>query len=108
MTTRPKRFKKAGVEAEKLVEAKSTHRANVKEWQKDEQRLARELGTKYHLDAFRKGFATEALKAGVDVVGLAHLMGHRDASMISRVYGQVQHDPEYMASLSERTKQKAK
>jgi hypothetical protein len=35
-------------------------------------------------------------------------MGHRDPSMISKVYGQVQHDPEYMASLSERTKRKRK
>jgi integrase len=101
---RPGRFKKRGVTPERLAEAKAAHRAAVKQWQKDEQRLARELGTKYHLGAFRKGYATEALKAGVDVVGLAHLMGHRDPSMISKVYGQVQHDPEYMASLSRRTK----
>jgi integrase len=108
MGPRPGRFKKAGVGEDELTEARAAHRATVRQWQKDEQRLARELGTKYHLGAFRKGYATEALKAGVDVVGLAHLMGHRDPSMISRVYGQVQHDPEYMASLSERTKRKPK
>jgi hypothetical protein len=34
-------------------------------------------------------------------------MGHRDPSMISRIYGQVQHGPKYMAPLSEQTKRKA-
>ena len=80
----------------------------MKGWQKDQQRLARELGTKYHLGAFRKGFATEALKAGVDVIGLAHLMGHRDPSMLSRVYVRVQQDPEYMGELARKAKQKRK
>lgn len=108
MAPRPERFRKGGVAPDKLAESRAAHCETVKRWQKDEQKLARELGTKYHLGAFRKGYATEALKAGVDVVGLAHLMGHRDPSMISKVYGQVQHDPEYMASLSERTKRKRK
>jgi hypothetical protein len=35
---------------------------------------------------------------------MCRLMGHRDPSMISKVYGQVQFDPEYMASLANRTK----
>jgi integrase len=94
MTPRPGRFRKAGVEPEKLAESRAAHREKVKRWQRVEQKLARELGTKYHLGAFRKGYAMEALRASVDVVGLAHLMGHRDPSMISKVYGQVQHDPE--------------
>jgi len=67
-------------------------------------RLTKKLGKKYHLGAFRKGFATEALKSGVDVIGLAHLMGHRDPSMLSRVYAKVQQDPEYMASLARKAK----
>lgn len=62
-------------------------------------RLQKKLGRKFHLGAFRKGYATEALKNGVDVIGLAHLMGHRDVSMLGRVYARVQQDPEYMASL---------
>jgi integrase len=80
----------------------------VKAWQKDQQRLARELGTKYHLGAFRKGYATEALKSGVDVIGLAHLMSHRDPSMLSRAYAPVQQDPEYMAELARRAKKPRK
>ena len=67
-------------------------------------RLEKKVGRKYHLGAFRKGFATEALKNGVDVVGLAHLMGHRDPSMIAKVYGRVEQDPEYMAALAEKAK----
>jgi integrase len=67
-------------------------------------RLESKVGQKYHLGAFRKGYATEALKAGVDTVTLAHLMGHRDPGMVSRVYGQVQNDPIYMAKAASRAK----
>jgi integrase len=67
-------------------------------------RLAKKIGKKYHLGAFRKGFATEALKAGVDTVTVAHPMGHRDPSMVSKSYGQVQHDPEHMAEAARRAK----
>lgn len=105
---KPGRFRKAGVEPAKVDEARKAHRETVKSWQKDEMRQARELGTKYHLGAFRKGYATEALKAGVDVIGLAHLMGHRDPSMLSRVYAKVQQDPEYMAELAIKAKRKRK
>jgi integrase len=101
---RPPRFKKGGIEADKIAAAHKEHRALIKKWQKDEVTLARELGTKYHLSAFRKGFATEALKAGVDTVTVAHLLGHRDASMVSRVYGHVQQDPEHMAAAAKRAK----
>lgn len=67
-------------------------------------RLEKRIGRKYHLGAFRKGFATEALKAGVDTVTLAHLMGHRDPSMVSKVYGHVQQDPGHMAGAARRAK----
>lgn len=67
-------------------------------------RLQKKIKKKYHLGAFRKGYATEALKAGVDTVTVAHLMGHRDPSMVSRVYGQVQHDPEHMAASANKVK----
>lgn len=61
-------------------------------------RLQARIGKKYHLTAFRKSFATQALKAGLDTVTVAHLMGHADPSMVSKVYGMVQHDPEHMAA----------
>ncbi len=67
-------------------------------------RLKKKLGVKFHMGAFRKGFTTEALKNGVDTVTLAHVLGHRDAAMISRVYGRVQQDPEHMAEAARRAK----
>jgi hypothetical protein len=33
----------------------------------------------------------------VDTVTVAHILGHRDPSMVSRVYGMVQHDPKHMS-----------
>ena len=67
-------------------------------------RLQKKLGRKFHLGAWRKGFATEALKHGVDTVTLAHLMGHSNPTMISRVYGRVQQDPAYMSQAARRAK----
>jgi integrase len=101
---RPPRFQKAGIDAQRLDTSRDEHRGAVRSWQEETVRLAREHGPKYHLGAFRKGFATESLKAGVDTVTLAHLLGHRDPSMISRVYGQVQQDPEHMANAARRAK----
>jgi integrase len=67
-------------------------------------RLEKKIGKKYHMGSFRKGYATEALKAGVDTVTVAHLLGHRDPSMVSKVYGQVQQDPEHMAKSARKAK----
>lgn len=67
-------------------------------------RLAGKIGKKLHLGAFRKGFATEALKNGVDVISLPHLMGHRDSTMLSRVYARVEQDRDHMIRAAERAK----
>jgi integrase len=67
-------------------------------------RLEKKIGKKYHMGAFRKGYATKALKAGVDTVTVAHLLGHRDPSMGSKVYGQLQQDPEHMAKSARKAK----
>ena len=37
-------------------------------------RLQKKIGRKLHLGAWRKGYATEALKAGIDTLTVAHLM----------------------------------
>jgi len=44
------------------------------------------------------------LKAGVDAVTVAYLLGHRNPSMLSRVYDHVQQDPEHMAKAAARAK----
>ena len=67
-------------------------------------RLKKKIGRKLHLGAWRKGYATEALKAGIDLLSVAHLLGHRDGTMISKVYGRVQDDPAHMADMARRAK----
>jgi integrase len=67
-------------------------------------RLKKKLGVKYHLGAFRKGYATEAIKAGVDVISLAHLLGHQDATMLSKVYAKVHQDPVHMADMAKKAR----
>ena len=59
-------------------------------------RLKKKIGVKFHLGAYRKSFVTEGIKNGVDLATLAHLAGHRDATMISKVYARVQADPVHM------------
>jgi integrase len=41
---------------------------------------------------------------GVDTVTVAHLLGHADASMVSKVYAKVQQDPRFMAEAARRAK----
>ena len=103
-TKAPTRFRKTGIEPEKVEEAREEQRAATRKSLSDAETLARNHGKKYHLGAFRKGYATEALKNGVDTVTLAHLLGHADASMVSRVYAKVQQDPKFMAEAARRAK----
>lgn len=70
-------------------------------------RLRKKLNFEVHLGALRKGFCTEALKAGVDTVTVAHLMGHADVTMVSRVYGKVAQDKSWMAEAARRAKRQA-
>jgi integrase len=67
-------------------------------------RLQKKLGRKIHLGAFRKSWATEALKNGVDVVTAASLLGHRDTSMLAKTYAKIQQDPEHMRNAMRRAK----
>jgi integrase len=46
----------------------------------------RGLVAQYSLDTFRHSWCTRAPERGVDAVAVAALMGHRDTTMISRVY----------------------
>ncbi len=44
----------------------------------------------------RHSFATNALIKGVDSVTVAHLMGHKDASMVSKVYSHLATNVEFL------------
>jgi integrase len=85
------------------------HNSAGRPWKKDAIncafcRLQKRLGRKLYLGAFRKGFATEALKNGLDTVTVSALMGHANAVMVSRVYAKVQQDPKFMAEAAKRAK----
>ena len=67
-------------------------------------RLNEKHGIKIHLGAFRKGYCTQALQNGVDPVTLAKLLGHRDVTMIMKVYSQVHQDREFMAESAMKAK----
>lgn len=47
----------------------------------------------YH---FRHSYATDALRRGVDPITVAELMGHSDATMVSRVYQHLAKNVDYM------------
>lgn len=100
----PPHFREGGVAPEGLAEARAKHRGAARKELKEAERLAREPGTKYHLGAFRKGYTTEALENGVDTVTVAHLLGHADASMVSRVYARVQQAPKFTTEVARRAK----
>jgi integrase len=67
-------------------------------------RLKQKIGRKLHLGAWRKGYATEAFKAGLAVQTLSQLLGHSNGVMLARVYAKVQQDPEYMAESARKAK----
>ncbi len=52
------------------------------------------LAPKYSLYALRHSFATNALERGLDALTVAVLMGHKDPSMLARVYQHLSHNPE--------------
>ena len=65
-------------------------------------RLACRLVTRYSLYALRHSWATNALKRGVDPLTVALLMGHKDPSMLARVYQHLSHSPDHMRDQAQR------
>lgn len=61
-------------------------------------RMEKKLGWRPIPYAIRHTFAVAALRAGVDSLYVAKLMGHRDLSMVAKVYGHIGADTEDMHS----------
>ena len=59
-------------------------------------RMARSESPRYSLYSLRHSWATNALKRGVDPLTVALLMGHKDPSMLARVYQHLSHSPDHM------------
>ena len=93
-----------GVPRKDLGRVRAERRDALARWKEERARFVRERVPRFHLGAMRKGFATEALKAGLDTITVAHLLGHRDGTMVSKHYGHVQQDPEHMARAARRAR----
>ena len=96
------------VPKEQIRQACADRRAAVTAWKEIRARFARERVPRFHLGAWRKGYATEALKAGVNVIGVATLLGHSNSVMLAKVYAKLQQDPEYMAEQANKAKKPRK
>jgi site-specific recombinase XerD len=46
--------------------------------------------------AYRHTFATDALLAGNDLATVAAMLGHKDVSMVSKVYGHLDQNQKHM------------
>lgn len=60
-------------------------------------RVSKKVGFRVIAYGARHSFATHALsEGGVDPISVAHLMGHKDAAMISRVYSHLSKNPQFL------------
>lgn len=59
-------------------------------------RLRAELGFRVFPYIFRHTFCTDALLRGVDPITVAHLMGHRDGTMVMKVYQHLHHQSAHL------------
>lgn len=59
--------------------------------------LSKKTGKRFKFGHLRKGYATQALINGVDVITLSHLMGHQDTSMLAKHYAKVHKNVKHMA-----------
>ena len=66
--------------------------------------LARRTGKRFRFGHLRKGYATQALINGVDVITLSHLMGHKDTAMLAKHYAKVHKNTRHMAESALRAK----
>lgn len=83
---------------------RAEHEAKVLARRKEVNRLAWKHGTKYSLYSMRHAYCTEALERGLDAVTVSVLMGHRDTTMISRVYSHLDKRHAHMSEAARRAK----
>ena len=61
-----------------------------------------ELSPRFSLYALRHSWATHALQNGIDALTVAILMGHRDPSILAKVYQHLAFNPEHMLKQARR------
>lgn len=87
-----------------LSQARAERRAALVRWREERTRYAKERVPKFHMGAWRKGYATEAIKAGVDLSTLSSLLGHQDGRMIATTYSKVYQDEKHMSAAADKAK----
>lgn len=65
-------------------------------------RRAAKLAPKYSLYALRHSWATNALQRGIDPLTVAILMGHKDPSMLAKVYQHLSFNPKHLLDQARR------
>jgi integrase len=79
-------------------------RWQAKNFHKHFKTLSRKTGKQFRFGHLRKGYATQALINGVDVITLSHLMGHKDTAMLDKHYAKVHKNTRHMAESALRAK----
>lgn len=64
--------------------------------------MAKNAAPRYSLYVLRHSWATNALMRGIDPLTVALLMGHKDPSMLARVYQHLSHSPGHMREQARR------
>lgn len=80
-------------------------------WTKDAIRgrletISRKVGFRVIAYGTRHSFATNALTQGVDSTAVGHLMGHKDTTMVHRVYGHLTKNPDFLREQAQRAIEK--
>lgn len=94
--------------AEKRPEGPLFRNAHGRPWTKDAikcrlNRISEKVGFRVIAYGARHSWATQALsEGGVDPISVAHLMGHRDTTMVSRVYSHLAKNPDYLRQQAKR------
>lgn len=92
----PPRFRKAAVAAGELAAARAEQGARLKARRAKINKLALENAPGYKLRSFRHTFGDRMLKAGVDPITVANLMGHKNLAMLANVYSHLSQDSDYL------------
>jgi integrase len=63
------------------------------------QDLSKRIGTRMFMYAARHGYGTRKLKAGHGHLAIAATMGHKDGSMLAKIYSHIDEDDEHLRTV---------
>jgi integrase len=100
----PPKIPRLNARQRKDAAMRATHEERVLQRRRHINDLARQHGLRLNLYAFRHSHITESLVNGLDAVTVSVLAGHRDTTMISRVYGHLTQKHEHMRSAARKAR----